>query len=195
MGAARNRFGSAIALAAVGLGLSIAFPNRAHAGFFDFLFGPPPQTRAVEPHYANPWPFRGHTDRGFHRHAHRLAPHHKLAAADKHPVRPQAPTDIMDDDSLKHGDAVMTQAGIRIFVGDSGSHHEPEDFRKPSEIKKLSQRERSALAALDTAGSNPEGKKPGEFGIATGRSATERKVTVGETITDPNGRTVRYVGP
>jgi hypothetical protein len=51
----------------------------------------------------------------------------------------------MDDESLKRGDAVVTQAGIRIFMGSSGGHHQPEDFRKISEIQKLSQRERRAV--------------------------------------------------
>jgi hypothetical protein len=196
MSIARNRFGLAIAVVAVSVGQSIAFASRAHAGFFDFLFGPPPQTRAIEPYYPYPSHFRRHADRGFHRHAaHRLVARVKLSAADKHPVQPLGPIDIMDDDSLKHGDAVMTQAGIRIFVGYSSSHHEPEDFRRISDIKKLSRRERSALAALDTQGLNSGEQKRAEAGIVTGRSATERKITVGETITDSNGRTIRYVGP
>lgn len=80
-------------------------------------------------------------------------------------------------------------------MGYSGSHHEPEDFRKISEIKKLSQRERSALAALDAPGSITGRQTAGEHGIVTGRSATEDNITVGQTITDPNGRTIRYVGP
>jgi hypothetical protein len=203
MGVARNRFGVAIAVVAVSVGQSIAFPSRAHAGFFDFLFGPPPQTRAVEPYYPYPGHFRRHADRGFprhvdrgfHRHAHQLTARVKLITTDKHPVGLLGPIDIMDDNSLKHGDAVMTQAGIRIFVGYSSSHHEPEDFRRISEIKKLSRRERSALAALDTQGSNSGAQKPTEASIAMGRSAAESKITVGETITDPNGRTIRYVGP
>ena len=108
---------------------------------------------------------------------------------------PQAPTDLMDDASLHRGDAVMTQAGIRIFMGDSGSHHDPEDFLKISEIKKLSNRERSALVALDAPRSAPGGQTSSGHGMVTGRSATEENITVGQIITDPNGRTVRYVGP
>ncbi len=78
-------------------------------------------------------------------------------------------------------------------MGSSGGHHQPEDFRKISEIKKLSQRERHALAVLDTPNANPGGAKDGAASMATGRSVSE--VTIGETITDPNGRTIRYVGP
>ncbi len=174
----------------------IIFPNIAQAGFFDFLFGAF-QTQAVRPYDAYPNHFRRHADRNFHWRAHNFAARRKLVVADRrdHPVGPQAPTDLMDDASLHRGDAVMTQAGIRIFVGYSGSHHEPEDFRKISEIKKLSQRERSALAALDASGSITGGQMAGEHGIVTGRSATDDNITVGQTITDPNGRTIRYVGP
>jgi hypothetical protein len=168
----------------------ISFPSIAQAGFFDFLFGPPPQ-QAVRPYEAYPGHFRRH------RHAHNFTAHRKPVVVDRtdHKVGPQAPIDIMDDDSLQHGDAVMTQAGIRIFVGDSSDHHQPEEFRKISEIKKLSQRERKALAALDAPGANPGGQTAGQSDMVTGRSATEHNVTAGETITDPNGRTVRFVGP
>ncbi|MGH6845891.1 MAG: hypothetical protein ACREC0_00200 [Methylocella sp.] len=198
MSVARNGHGVMVAVATVGLLQSIAFPSIAHAGFFDFLFGPF-QSRAVRPYEAYPgeWGadprFRRHADRGFRRHEHRLAARRKLDAADDtdHPGRPPAPADIMDDDSLQPGDAVMTQAGIRIFVGDSGTPHEPQDFRKLSEIKGFSKRERKALAALDARGSGPDG----ESGMATGRSASEHKLVSGETIVDPHGRSIRYVGP
>ena len=192
----RDRRRLAIALSTAGAVPFLTFPNIAQAGFFDFLFGP------STPGYYEAYPGRlPGADPDFRRHA---MPRHahkpvrrKLIAAVKtdHPVGPQAPTDIMDDESLRHGDAVMTHAGIRIFVGYSGGHHEPEDFRKISEIKKLSKRERSALIALDAPRTNPDGQSGEKLGLVTGRSATERKVTTGETITDPNGRTVRYVGP
>jgi hypothetical protein len=189
MGVACNGRGMAVAVVMVGLVLSIAFPSLAHAGFFDFLFGPF-RTQAFRPYDAYPG-FRRHADRGFHRHGHKLSARRKMVVADNHPVGPVPPTDLMDDDSLRAGDAVMTASGIRIFIGSSGDHHEPEDFRKPSEIKGLSKVERRALAALDAQGSGTDGKP----GMATGRSASERKLVFGETIIDPQGRSIRYVGP
>ena len=97
----------------------------------------------------------------------------------------------MEDDSLRKGDVVMTKAGIRVFIGYSGDHHDPEDFRKPSEVKGLSKNERKALAALDT-----ETSAAGVTGgIVTGRSATERGIAAGEMITDAKGRAIRFVGP
>jgi hypothetical protein len=201
MGVARNGRGVAVAVVTIGLVQSIAFPSLAHAGFFDFLFGQLFQGQAVRPHegYFGGMPghwgadpgFRRHADRGFHRHGHKLAARRKMVVADNHPVGPVPPTDLMDDDSLRRGDAVMTPNGIRIFIGSSGDHHDPEEFRKPSEIKGLSKVERKALAALDAQGSGTDGKP----GLATGRSASEHKLVFGETVIDPRGRSIRYVGP
>ena len=202
MGVARNGRGLAVAVVTVGLVQSMAFPSLAHAGFFDFLFGQQPsQSRPVRPYEgffggmpgrwgADPG-FRRRTASSFHRHAQKLSARRKMVVADHHPVGPVPPTDLMDDESLRHGDAVMTASGIRIFTGDSGDHHEPQDFRKLSEIKGLSKRERKALAALDARGSSTEGKP----GVVTGRSAGERNLVFGETIIDPQGRSIRYVGP
>jgi hypothetical protein len=192
MGILRNGRGVAVAVATVGLVQAIAFPSIAHAGFFDFLFGPS-QTR-VRPYegYFGGMPHWG-TDQGLRRraHGHRLTARRKLLVADNHPVGPRRPTDLMDDESLRRGDAVMTATGIRIFIGSSGTPHAPEDFRKLSEIKRLSKVERKALAALDLQGTDAGGKPS----MTTGRSATGLKVTVGETIIDPQGRSIRYVGP
>ncbi len=200
MGVARNGRGVAVAAVTVGLVQSIAFPTIAHAGFFDFLFGQPFQSRPAGPyegyfggmpgHWGADPAFRRHAGPGFHRHGHKLSARRKSIVGDNHPVGPLAPTDLMNDESLRRGDAVMTRAGIRIFVGSSGEHHEPEDFRKPSEIKGLPKRERKALAALD-ARSSTDGKP----GMVMGRSASEPKLVFGETIIDPQGRSIRYVGP
>jgi hypothetical protein len=200
MGVARNGPGVAVAVLAAGLVQCMALPTIAQAGFFDFLFGQPVQGPAVRPyegyfggmpgHWGADPGFRRHADRSFHRHRHKLSAHRKMVVADN-PVGPVPPTDLMDDDSLRRGDAVMMPAGIRIFIGPSGDHHEPEDFRKPSEIKGLPKVERKALAALDAQGSGTDGKP----GMATGRSASELKLVFGKTIIDPHGRSIRYVGP
>jgi hypothetical protein len=196
----RNGRGMAVAVATVGLVQTIAFPGIAHAGFFDFLFGPF-QSRTVGhnggyfggmPGYRGPV-FHRHAERGFNRHEHQLAARRKLSVANEtgDSAPPPAPADLVDDDSLRPGDAVMTASGIRIFVGSSGTPHSPQDFRKLSEIKGFSKRERKALAALDAQGSTLDSNP----GMATGRSASELKTVSGETIIDPRGRSVRYVGP
>lgn len=98
----------------------------------------------------------------------------------------------MEDWSLRKGDAVVTPAGIRIFVGPSGKHHAAEDFRAPSEVKGLTKRERKALTSLGTQGFV---ERAHSGAAVTGRSASEGTVVPGEMITDPQGRTIRYVGP
>jgi hypothetical protein len=192
MGILRDHLCRATSIWVVAAVTSLTFPNIAQAGFFDFLF-PPPSSRVMQPYGGDP-SFGGYASHRHHQH--RLA-RRKYILADKadRPVPPRGPTDLMDDDSLQHGDAVMTQAGIRIFAGYSGSPHRPEDFRKIFEVKNLSRRERSALVALDTPGGNPGEHSPSDSSIGTGRSAAGYQVTAGETITDTNGRTIRYVGP
>lgn len=140
--------------------------------------------------------FRGRGNYWSHKRSHKSATHEahkKIIVAERmdQPVRAQEPVDIMEDDSLRKGDAVMTQAGLRIFVGYSGDRHDPEDFRKPSEVRGLSKNERKALAAFDTQTSTSGVTS----GIVTGRSATERGIAAGEMITDAKGRAIRFVGP
>jgi hypothetical protein len=184
-----------IAAAAAILAQILALPGSAQAGFFDELFGQlfrPPVYRSYRPWGAAP----GYRQR-WHHFGHRLgrnsAARGRIIVTKKtdEAVKPREPVNIMEDESLRFGDAVMTEAGIRIFVGDSGDSHDPEEFRRPSEVRGLSKIERKALAALDTLGSASDANG----GIVTGRSATDRKITVGEMITDAKGRTIRYVGP
>jgi hypothetical protein len=192
-------WGCRAALAAVTclLALILAFPGSAQAGFLEDLFGslfqPPPAYRGYRDspawgaggfrHRAHPWR---------HKSGNRSAARKKIIAAAKPDTAgPQQPVDIMADKSLRKGDVVMTQSGIRIFVGQSGDRHEPDDFRKPSEVKGLSKSARKALAVLEPGDAAP----PVPASIVTGRSATGRAITAGEVITDAKGKTIRYVGP
>jgi len=186
------------ALAVAGLCQSLVFPGAARADFLEDLFGQlfrPPNYRGygAYPEPAPRWGSRPEIRRNAIRGGHRGIARTKVtvAARTDTPTRPQGPADLMEDESLRKGDAVMTPAGVRVFVGYSSDHYGPEDFKRPSEIKGLSRTERKALAVLDTQSSVSTGTR----GILTGRSATGRKLTEGEVITDPKGRTVRYVGP
>jgi len=168
------------------------FPNPARAGFFDFLLEP---FKALQgQNYGAPGGF--HRPRTHPPHPHRAAGPKKLIVANRSgPRHAPGPVDLMDDESLRRGDVVMTQDGIRIFVGPSSDHHQPEDFRSISEVKNLSSRERQALIGLDGQTTGVQGARPATADLRTGRSAAGSKITAGETITDPNGRTIRYVGP
>lgn len=178
--------------AALMLTSSALVPNPAQAGFFDFLLAP---FQALQGPSVGPTilhrPRPPHAPR-----SHRAAAPKKLIVTERNGPRHASPVDLMDDDSLRRGDAVMTQDGIRIFVGPSGDHHQPEDFRAVTEIKNLSPRERRALMGLDrplVAKQSPKSVTSDD--LLTGRSAAGGKITAGETITDPSGRTIRYVGP
>jgi hypothetical protein len=178
----------AIIAAVACIALAIPF-SPATAGFFDFLFPPAqPTMPAYRP------PPRQHFFR--HRIAHvehhkkkvAAAPRHRIVEAKTQPVAPGA-VDVMDDDSLRDGDAVMTQDGLRIFIGSEGGRHSSDDFARISETEGLSRRERSALLAI--AGGR-EGAQPA---LATGRSAAEPGISAGVPIVDSRGARIRYVGP
>lgn len=181
--------------------LALALPlNSANAGFFDFLFQPQQPAPSAYPVRPGPFPSESGYHSAFPRHKakavslHRPKPVEKMHVAKAGgPLRP-APG-LMDDDSLREGDAVMTHFGIRIFTGDSGRHHKAEDFASLSTIKAISKRARSALLAIDSRQSAPGPVAALQSDLVTGRSAAEPQVEAGAMITDPKGNTIRYVGP
>ena len=187
-----RRFGSGARFASVAAASCFTLAivvSPASAGFFDFLFPsyqpPAPVYRPPPPHF-------------FHRrvahvehHPKKVAvAHHRIVEAKTHPVAPGT-VDVMDDDSLRDGDAVMTSDGLRIFVGSAGDHHNRDDFVKISETEGLPRSERSALLALDVS---HEGQAQHPAALA-GRSAAEAGISAGVPIVDPRGRKIRYVGP
>ncbi len=187
-----------IALAAACLGHALAFPGAAKAGLLDDLFGALFNPHSYRGYDAYPPPAPGQdirrkANRGRLGLGQSSAARKRAAAAARigQPVRLQGSVDLMEDDSLRKGDAVVTPAGIRVFTGYSSDRHKPEDFKRPSEIKGLAKSERKALAALDA-----QGAAAGRMSaLVTGRSAAGRKLSAGELITDARGRTIRYVGP
>lgn len=175
--------------------LALALPvNTAEAGFFDFLFQP------LLPPAVQPAPLPG--DPVF-RLRHKAKPvnlHQVKPAADKMRLAkgafgpPLPAPGLMDDDSLREGDAVMTQSGIRVFTGASGRRHRAEDFASLSDLRSLPKQARSALLAID-AHRSEVGSRLVEVTLVTGRSAAEPQIAAGALITDPKGNTIRYVGP
>ena len=160
--------------------------SAANAGFFDFLFAPPQPAQTVVPVY-RPAPH-------FHYHQPKrkvVSRHAKFADDRTHPSPGRVVSSVMDDDSLKDGDAVMTRDGIRIFTGASGAHHSSADFAKISEFKHLSSQKRTALLVLDagSAGAGPSSA------LVAGRSVGDSGLSAGEMIIDSRGNRIRYVGP
>ncbi len=188
--------------------IALAVPlSPASAGFFDFLFSParPPAApflRRPPMHFWHRQQARTHayaerrqTHFEHHQKKVAMATRHKIVAAKADAV-PRGVVDLMDDASLRNGDAVMTPDGLRVFVGDEGPHHSSDDFAKLSETEGLSKREQTALVAVDAAYQDA-GKDAGEPppALVTARSVAEAGLSVGVPIIDPKGRKVRYVGP
>lgn len=191
-GPPRSRRGGCAVLAASMLAI-VSAPPPASAGFFDFLFNPKApiwNPFAPAPEQAQPTQRAAPARK---KKPHAVARTLHLLERTRPSGLPLASRDFMDDGSLRGGDAVMTPNGIRIFTGPPGARHRPENFVRLNEIKGLGKQERSALAALEarTSGvSRTEAKQS----LATGRSAAGT-IAAGALITDPKGRTIRYVGP
>jgi hypothetical protein len=161
--------------------LTIPF-SAANAGFFDFLFAPLHPVQPA-PQYA-PQPFLQKKRVVIHR--------PKNLVAKLHPAKGPAPiVGLMDDESLRNGDVVMTADGIRVFTGSAGSHHNDDDFARISDIKGLSKTQRSTLLFLDSGAAGGGA----ELTLVAGRSVADGSTAAGEIITDPRGNKIRYVGP
>jgi hypothetical protein len=158
---------------------AIAVPGAAQAGFFEQLFGAPP-----EPSYYNREPS---PEQPYVRHHVRRE---RPVVSDK-PVL-QKTTDIMHDPTLRDGDAVMTKTGIKIFVGSRGGVHDEDDFVSLGEARHLKRSERIGLASLDLAHSDSQSGTPAPV---IGRSVAH--IAPKAQGKDPRQahRTIRFVGP
>jgi hypothetical protein len=110
-----------VAMVTVFLGLILARPRSAQAGFFDDIFGQqfrPPSYRDYGPWRPEPG-FRRRGNNWSYRRSRKSASHsaHKKIIVAARTNQAQEPVDIMEDDSLRKGDVVMTKAGIRVFIG------------------------------------------------------------------------------
>ncbi len=163
--------------------ISVPF-SAANAGFFDFLFAPLHPVQPAPQYAPQPQP-----------HKKRVVIHRpKNLVAKLHPAKgPHAApiVGLMDDESLRNGDVVMTADGIRVFTGSAGSHHNDDDFARLSDIKGLSKTQRSALLFIDSGASG----SGAQITLVAGRSVAEGSTAAGEIITDPRGNKIRYVGP
>ncbi len=163
------------------LGLSVP-SSAANAGFFDFLFAPF-RPQPAYPQYA-PQPMQQRKRVVIHRPKNLVAKLHPAKGAHAAPV-----VGLMEDESLRNGDVVMTADGLRVFTGSPGSHHSEDDFAKISDTEGLSKTQRTALLFLNSGASG------GAPVLVAGRSVAEPSTTAGEIITDPRGNKIRYVGP
>ncbi len=191
---------SSFLLLAFAASFSLA-PAVAQAGFFESLFGLTPAAPVQAPGAAQPAP----AEAGSYRRARRrveIEPrerrHHEhrtvAAAAPRAPAGPklQRTTGLMDDRTLRAGDAVMTRDGLRIFTGAEADHHVVADFVPLRAAPYGKTGARRVLVAIDEAAHLDIGRDR-RSELQTGRSVSagvERVPSYTAT-----GATVRYVGP
>jgi hypothetical protein len=103
---------------------------------------------------------------------------------------------LMKDNTLRDGDAIMTQNGIRVFAGSSLDANRTDEFVTLAETNGLSPAERTALAEIDAHRSEEgwQSKSTGHEQLITGRSAVNT-AHAWKWLRDPKGHLVRYVGP
>ena len=184
-----NRRGTVVLAIGVVVGLA-ASSSGAQAGFLDQLLGVfQAPVAAPQPSYdygRAPTAFAPREVRHLRK---------RVAAVSDKPVL-QKTTGLMDDKTLRSGDAVMMKDGLHVYAGPEESRHSRDQFVPLDEARHVSSQDRVKLAAMDTTRNDPlvTGVKPDT--IASGRSAAVGvPVAAGYRITDAKGASVRYVGP
>ena len=182
VGFSSPKFARAAGFAAIAcFAISVPF-SAANAGFFDFLFAPLHPVQPAPQYAPQSFPQKKHA--AIHRPKNLVAKLHPAKGPHAAPI-----VGLMDDESLRNGDVVMTADGIRVFTGSAGSQHSEEDFAKLSDVKGISKTQRSALLFIDS------GAASANLTLVAGRSVAEGSTAAGEIITDPRGNKIRYVGP
>ena len=171
-------------------GLAVA-PSGAQAGFLDQLFGvfqaPVPAAPPSYDYGRAPSTLPSHYE---HRHVRK-----RVAVVSDKPVL-QKTTALMEDRTLRQGDAVMLKDGLHVYAGPEASTHDRDQFVPLDQARHVPQKERTELALLDTTRNDPLKHMGQPDTIASGRSASVGSpIVAGYRITDAKGASVRYVGP
>jgi hypothetical protein len=167
----------------------------AHAGLFDMLFGS--QGQSTAPSYDAPLDDPSVLPQAFGR---IRRPHRHVAVELKedHAAIKEAAksTDIMHDKTLRPGDAIVTEKGVRIFEGEKSADHDIDDFVRVAEAPKMSQELRGTLGEIDAHRSQPSWQiGEAELPVQTGRSSASDAPQSVKVAVDANGHTIRNVGP
>ncbi len=103
---------------------------------------------------------------------------------------------LQKDSTLRDGDAVMTQHGIRIYASASQGERHSGEFATLAETKGLSPTEFTALAEIDAHRSEDGWQSKATVSdVVTGRSVVANTELAWKWVRDPKGKLVRYVGP
>ena len=190
-----------LSIMAAGLLLDLSC-NVANAGFFESLFGgaEPAPAQAPAPSYEEPAQNTQMTRRQ-PRHVQLLKAHPARASIvgspkEDHDAIKEASknTNIMQDRTLRPGDAVMTASGLRIFEGSKAANHNVAEFVKVSEAQNVSRDLRPTLVAIDAPRSPISWQASDvDASLVTGRSSSAG-AAVKYTALDRDGRSIRVVG-
>jgi hypothetical protein len=173
----------------------------AQAGLFDFFFqrSAPQSIYEPQPEYGN-LPF-GEIQGP----RHRVVSHPHITVVNKEGLDLSLPSgghadDLMNDRTLREGDAVMTDQGLRIFAGAS---HGTKEFARLKDAKGLPAPEQEQLAEINVqrAGGGNQLRldsarppEPSRDKVVSGRS-TASDTRAWKWLRDPRGHLIRYVGP
>ena len=186
-----SRRGTVLLAIGVVAGLAAA-PTGAQAGFLDQLFGAfqaPAPVQQQHTYYAG----EGTMSAPMFNERRHVRRH--VAAVSSKPVL-QKTTSLMDDKTLRPGDAVMMKDGLHVYAGPKSSIHEPDQFVSLDDARHLSSKDRVKLAAMDGTRNDPLTNGGNPDTVASGRSAAvSAPIVEGYRITDAKGASVRYVGP
>ena len=102
---------------------------------------------------------------------------------------------LMKDFTLRKGDSVMTQRGIRVFRGTTNYPYRQRDFLSLAATEDLPSGKRSALSAIERATGHAVPRKLVVPKATSPRSAQPGPYTPINVVKDPQGRPIRAIGP
>jgi len=155
---------------------------EAHAGFLDFLFGRP--APMPSPSELPPPPAGGFSHGPFFRH--KSVAHHQSAARPKAALCCKDGSDpinaLLNDPTLRKGDAVMMMQGMMIFEGSSNeTSHQPSDFVVVPKAVSLNSKDRGRIMAVSSNRTAPMEKEASPLDVARATAPQPIVVTRGGT--------------
>ena len=60
----------------------------------------------------------------------------------------------LEDPTLRHGDIVVLDRGVMVFVGQKASSHSPNEFKRPAAVTDISNAERDSIEKLTVVSAN-----------------------------------------
>jgi hypothetical protein len=151
---------------------SLSTLPEAHAGLLDFLFGRP---AGPPPSFADSVPTPAGGDRRMPNFRRKNTAHHQSVARPKQALCCKEGEDamlaLMNDPTLRKGDAVMMTRGVMIFEGSNGDpSHQSDDFVALAKAASLSSKERGRILAVSSNSAAAKETETSSLGVAADAS-------------------------